>query len=390
MGTDNQIIDILGSGIGGLTTAIALQQKGIRTRLFEQAHEIKQIGTGIGLGNNAMQVFAKLGLKDAIEAKGNAISQVNVTDKQLNPLTRSDLRPFEAKYNAKNMVIHRGDLQHILLDYLMAHTDSDMLYLNHKLKHVSQKPDSTGYQLHFDNGTVIDSKYLLGADGIHSQVRQSLFKGAKLRASNQVCWRGVLDYELPEQYQSELNEAWGKGDRFGFVKMSANRVYWYALKTTKDATKFDVNELSQYFSHYHALVQDIIKSTKVEDIHTSMISDLHPMSQWHTGNACLLGDAAHATTPNLGQGACQAIEDAYVLAEYLAKYDAPTAFKKFQSTRMKKAHNVVKTSWAIGQISHWQNPFVVGVRNWIMRLTPDSAGMRQFDMLFRLEEVEAV
>ena len=127
-------IDIIGAGIGGLTTAIALEQKGFETRIFEQAATIKPVGAGIILANNAMQVFEKLGLKEEIEAHGNHISSMNLTKPNLKPLSKVDLSYFEKKHGVQNTAIHRGTLQQILLNKLQ----STEVHLNHRLNTVER------------------------------------------------------------------------------------------------------------------------------------------------------------------------------------------------------------------------------------------------------------
>jgi 2-polyprenyl-6-methoxyphenol hydroxylase-like FAD-dependent oxidoreductase len=115
-------IDIIGGGIGGLTTAIALEQKGFKTRVFEQAETILPVGAGIILANNAMQIFEKLGLREILEQNGNPVSSLSITKANLKPLSTVDLSHFENKFNVKNIAIHRGVLQHILMDKISNQT----------------------------------------------------------------------------------------------------------------------------------------------------------------------------------------------------------------------------------------------------------------------------
>jgi 2-polyprenyl-6-methoxyphenol hydroxylase-like FAD-dependent oxidoreductase len=375
-------IDIIGAGIGGLTTAIALEQKGIKTRIFEQAEQIKPVGAGIILANNAMQVYEKLGLRKLIEENGNPISSMNITKSNLKPLSKIDLTYFEQKHNTKNIAIHRGTLQQILIDKLK----STKINLDHKLTSIVK--NSNGYSLEFENGERIQSSTVLGADGLNSIVRQNLFPNNSIRNANQICWRGVTDYELPTKFKNELNEAWGKSERFGFVQIAENKVYWYALKTFKKTkNEFSVNNLEQYFNDYNLVIKDIIKSTKKEQINTAEISDLKPTNIWYKENVCLIGDSAHATTPNMGQGACQAIEDAYVLSECLDKYGINQAFTEYQKLRLPKAHQVVKTSWLVGKMAHLSNPILIGFRNQMLRLTPSFVNRKQNEQIFQLAKV---
>jgi 2-polyprenyl-6-methoxyphenol hydroxylase-like FAD-dependent oxidoreductase len=375
-------IDIIGAGIGGLTTAIALEQKGIKTRIFEQTEQIKEVGAGIILANNAMQVYEKLGLRQIIEENGNPISSMNITKSNLKPLSKIDLTYFEQKHNTKNIAIHRGKLQQILINELK----STEINLNNKLTSIVKSEN--WYNLNFENGKQIQSSTILGADGLKSIVRQKIFPNNSIRNANQICWRGITECELPIKFRNELNEAWGKSERFGFVQIAENKVYWYALKTFKKSkSEFSINNLEQYFSDYNSVIQDIIKSTKKEQINTAEISDLKPTNIWFKENVCLIGDSAHATTPNMGQGACQAIEDAFVLSECLDKYEITQAFTEYQKLRLTKAHKVVKASWTIGKMSHISNPILISLRNQILRLTPSSVNRKQNEQIFQLAKI---
>jgi 2-polyprenyl-6-methoxyphenol hydroxylase-like FAD-dependent oxidoreductase len=274
-------------------------------------------------------------------------------------------------------------LQQILLRKLK----SSEVFLGRKLSKIEMR--TNGCQLEFTNGETLMSSMVLGADGLHSTVRNQLFPNNTIRNAKQICWRGIANYNLPEEFQHELNEAWGSLIRFGFVQIAPKKVYWYALQSfTKSAADFSVAHLIDYFLDYNDVVKEIIKSTNTSQIHKAEILDLKPTNKWFSNNICLLGDAAHATTPNLGQGACQAIEDAFVLSECLAKYDDTSkAFEEFQKLRIVKAHQVVKTSWTVGKIAHVKNPILAGLRNQILKLTPSSFSRKQNEFIFKLAEL---
>ncbi|MEO0895040.1 MAG: FAD-dependent monooxygenase [Bacteroidota bacterium] len=373
-------IDIIGGGIGGLTTAIALKKKGFTVKVYEQAKEMKPLGAGIILANNAMQVYQKLGLADTIKTAGNPVSRMEITKANLKPISIVNLKPFERKYGVENIAIHRANLQQILLEEL----GPNEVKWNSKLADL--KKHHEGYTLYFENGTQVASQTILGADGIHSKVREQLFVKREIRDAEQICWRGVTPFDLPEEYQDGLKEAWGKTSRFGFVQIAPRQVYWYALadRTGKPIQKEEIGSL---FKHYNGLVQAMIASTPTEAIHEAPITDLYPQAGWYQDDVCLIGDAAHATTPNMGQGACQAIEDAYVLSECMGKYEIPFAFHKFEELRLKKANNVVNMSWRLGKIAHWTQPALVSLRNTLMRLTPSSLSSKQSESLFQLTSV---
>lgn len=372
------IIDIIGGGIGGLTVGIALKRKGFKVRVFEQSSEIKNIGAGIILASNAMQVYQKIGISDEIIKQGKAISYLNIVDKQFKIISETGLLDFEKMYQLKNIAIHRGALQRVLVNEF----SEDELFLDHELDAVFTENKS--FILRFKNKKKYSSELVVGADGIHSKIREILFDAVEIRNANQLCWRGVLNFELPKEYKHQAIEAWGKGNRFGFVQISEKLVYWYALKSGNKKslnTIVDTND----FKMFDPLVVKMIENT--ESIHVSEILDIKPFKKWSRGNVCLLGDAAHATTPNLGQGACQAIEDGYVLAECFEKYkNIEKVFSEYESIRIKKAHRIVHASWQIGKIAHLSNSIFIWFRNSLLKMIPKSINKKQLEMVFKLAQ----
>lgn len=372
-----ETINIIGAGIGGLTTALTLKKRGLNVNIFESSAEIKPVGAGIILANNAMQVFQKLGIQDKIEKAGNKISFMKITDDQLTPLSVVNLSEYEQKYGVSNIAIHRGELQKILANEI----GFDNINLSKRLSKIEK---NRLFKLTFEDNSTIESKLVIGADGIKSVVRNQLFEKSTLRNPNQICWRGICEIDLPQKYHNELNEAWGKGKRFGFVRISDKKVYWYALTNSKNVEISNVN-LTEYFSEFHSDILNILSATKKEQIIVSDIFDLKPIDKWQNENVCLVGDAAHATTPNLGQGACQAIEDAYVLGKLLDNgMPIENTFKAYEKLRRKKAHTIVNTSWTVGKMAHIENRLGIWLRNLVMKNMPKSANKKQMDMIFNL------
>jgi len=372
-----ETVNIIGAGIGGLTTALTLKQKGLNVKIYESSAEIKPVGAGIIIANNAMQVFQKLGLQDKIEKVGNKISFMKITDTQLNDISVVDLSEFEKKYGVHNIAIHRGELQKILADEI----GFENINLSKRLSKIEKEEL---FKLTFEDNTTFECKLVIGADGIKSVVRNQLFEESTLRNANQKCWRGICEIDLPKNYHNELNEAWGKGKRFGFVKISDKKVYWYALTNANKFSKKTTN-LLEVFKEFHTDILKIISATNKEQIILNDIIDLKPIDKWQAENVCLIGDAAHATTPNLGQGACQAIEDAYVLGKLLDEGLAiESTFKQYENLRRKKAHTIVNISWTVGKMAHIENNLGIWLRNKIMRNLPKSANKKQMDMIFNL------
>lgn len=373
-----EAVTIIGAGIGGLTTALTLQQKGLQVTVFEASPEIKPVGAGIIIANNAMQVFQKLGIQDKIEKAGNKISYIKITDAQLKPISVVDLKEYEKKHAVHNIAIHRGKLQKILAD--------EVGYENIRLsKRLSKIEKKEVFKLTFEDNSTFESKLVIGADGIKSVVRNQLFEKSTLRDARQICWRGICDMKLPEKYHTEINEAWGKGKRFGFVKISEAKVYWFALINAKNAILGEQNVI-ELFSDFHVDIQNIIAATPENQIIISDIMDLKPIDKWQNENVCLIGDAAHATTPNLGQGACQAVEDAYVLGRLLESgMPIENTFKYYEKARRKKAHAIVNTSWTFGKMAHMENEFGIWLRNIFLRNLPKAVQRKQMNALFKLD-----
>lgn len=374
-------VAIIGGGIGGLTTALALKQANIRFKVYEAAPEIKAVGAGIIMANNAMQAFRNLGIHQEIYQKGNLINAMTIARPDFSPLSRISLIPFEEKYQVQNHAIHRADL-HGILSNAIGHQHIET---NKRLQHI--KKEDKAYVLTFEDGTNVQAGYIIGADGIRSQVRQQLFSENEYRDAGQICWRGVLNFTLPKAYAHEAMEVWGKGKRFGFVQISKDLVYWYAVVDTGLVT--DNPNIISLLRDMDPLVTALVKATAEEKIIKGPLYDLKPIDIWSKEDVCLIGDAAHATTPNLGQGACQAIEDAYTLGELAKKYSLTDAFRKYPEIRRKKAHYIVNTSWKIGEVAHWHNPFAIGLRNLVLKyLTPDSVNLKLLDKVFTLENID--
>lgn len=371
-------IVIIGAGIGGLTTALTLKQKGFQTTIYESASEIKPVGAGIMMANNAMQVFQKLGITHKIESAGNKVSSIRITDERLNTISEVALTKFEEKFGASNIAIHRGELQRILSEEV----GLENIHLSKRLTKIEQ---NNSIDLTFDGDSKISCTTLIGADGINSTVRNQLFNTTEIRDTRQICWRGICEVELPHNFQHIAIEAWGKGSRFGFLKIDDSRTYWYGVISESLAAQ-NTSNLFELFKSYHSYVPQIIAATDERDIFMSRLTDLKPISKWHINNVCLIGDAAHATTPNLGQGACQAIEDAYALGQYIhSGTPIEKTFKAYEKLRRKKAHFIVNRSRVMGQISHLENGFAIWLRNTFLKVIPKKANLHQLERIFNID-----
>lgn len=367
-------ISIIGGGIGGLTLGNFLKLHNIDFKIYEAAPEIKTVGAGIAMAGNAMQIFDKLGLKEKIQNAGTKMDALIITDENLKTISKTDVLELENQYNVCNIAIHRADLQRILSENISEH-----IVLNKRLEKIEKK---SKYHLTFQDKTEIESDIIFGADGIKSLVRNQILKSGEIRNAKQKCWRGILQTKIPEKYSHNAYEMWGKGKRFGFVKIKDNTLYWYALVNEKFYS--EDTDLIKTFEDFHPDILEIISRTPKEQIILNDIIDIKPMDNWSLENLCLMGDAAHATTPNMGQGGCQAVEDAYVLSKLLEKEkDWNIIFSQFEKIRKKKVHHIVNTSWTLGKVAQWE--CFTGMRNWIFRMIPERVNQKQMEKILKLE-----
>jgi 2-polyprenyl-6-methoxyphenol hydroxylase-like FAD-dependent oxidoreductase len=311
------------------------------------------------------------------------LERAELLDYRRGVLQTVDLRAIERRYGFATIAIHRARLH----EALSAELANGTLHLGKASQQIEQ--DSQTVQVRFADGSTAQGSLAVAADGVRSTIRRQLFPEAQLRYSGQSSYRAVVRATLPPELQKAGQEIWGRGCRFGFSSIGGGDVYWYATLDSppgvKENTKQAKAQLQKLFAPFPAPVQGLIASAEAQQLIRTDIYDLRPMPAWYQGRVALLGDAAHATTPNLGQGGAQAIEDAWVLAESLARYAEPEqAFAAYQRVRQAKATMVVNRSWQMGKLAHLKNPLGRALRNGLMRMAPPSVGQKQFDMLYAL------
>lgn len=375
-------IAIIGGGITGLTTALALKKLNIACEVFEQAPQLNEVGAGIMMQANAMKVLDWIGIGDEIRSAGVQLDLVAITNQKLVPIRKPNTQFTTDQQGNKITAIHRARLQEILYHSL----PEGMVKLGQEYqKHSIEKGKVSIY---FPNKT-IEADLLLGADGIHSKVRKQLFPNTSTRYSGQTCWRGISTISLPEKYKTFGIEAWGQHLRFGFIRIADDKVYWFAVanaeKDGKDERSKLKEQLMDTFGIFDDPVFDIIKNTPDEKIIRNDIIDLNRIDRWSFDRVCLLGDAAHATTPNMGQGACQGVEDAYYISNILSKIpDHEKAFEQFEKERRKKVDYIVNTSWQFGKLAH--STIGQPLLKLALKLTPEKTMINQMKELYSIKE----
>jgi 2-polyprenyl-6-methoxyphenol hydroxylase-like FAD-dependent oxidoreductase len=373
---DNSIyrVVVVGGGIGGLCTAIALRQIGVEVTVYEQAPAWGEVGAGLSLWANALRALRKLGLAEAVIAAGVKVEEGALLTWRGKALTHTRTGEFEALSGEPTIVIHRAKLRQILLDMLPA----EWIRLGETC--VGFRQDETGVTVRFASGRMDRADLLIGVDGIHSVVRQKLFPDVKPRYSGYTAWRGVVATEIARAL-GRTSESWGAGARFGIVPVSSREVYWYATANTPAGQRLTAKEnkhaLRRRFRGWHDPVEKLIEITPSKSILHNDIYDIEPMSQWSRGRVVLVGDAAHPTTPNLGQGACQAIESSLALASSLAhEPDLDAAFRRYEIGRMERTARITNQSWQIGRIGQLENRLACALRNFAISLAPSNLTKR--------------
>ncbi len=374
---------IVGGGIGGLCLALAFKKLGIPFHVYERVPELREVGAGIWLAPNALQVLNWLGVLDKVQAMGNSIDRITLADAQLKPLSDIPQDSIRDHFGFSTVAIHRASLQKILFEAIPKEAKT--------LGKALDQFQDTGNEvsLHFDDGTQHIGDYLIGADGIHSAVRQQLFPSRRVRHSGQLCWRGIASLNLPENFRQRGMELWGDRIRFGVSQVAENQVYWFAVSEQSASLPQDPilrkTALQERYQSFHPLVGQVLDATPPKQIMENAILDLAPQGVWYQGRVCLMGDAAHATTPNMGQGGAQAIEDAYFLRQILKKHPVEAGFTIFAKRRRAKVQFVVKQSWNTGKLAHWKKG--QGLRNRMMRAIPERVLIKQMLNLYQLEDL---
>lgn len=373
-----QKFTIIGGGIAGLTTAIALNKIGIKATIMEAAPEFKPVGAGITLAYNAMKAFRHLNIIEDITTAANPLSAFEIFDEH----GKTIIQP-EIDYSEKSIIyaIHRAELHKVLLSHLQDHS------ILTGTRMIGFEKQAGRFLLSFDDGSTHSTDILIGADGIHSSIRNQALPDSKIRYAGYTCWRGITENTFGTQ---KATETWGSNGRFGVVPLANDQIYWFSCKKApsgdEQMSSFGPKEIYRIFKEYHEPIGKIIDDTPEEHIIWNDIYDLKPIRHFAFGNLVLIGDAAHATTPNMGQGACQAIEDAVVLAECLKNTSsADKAFRKFERKRIKRTHYIVKQSRNTGKVAQLENKLLSSVRNRLFRMVPSSTMKKQMEKLFEVE-----
>lgn len=360
---------ILGGGIAGLATAIALKRIGITAPVYEATQEWKPVGAGITLAFNALRACERLGILSEVKETGREMNIANIIDSKGQLLTEMDYGNYKSRYGQSNVAIHRHDLHQLLVNQLEPST----LYLGKKVSSFIQ--DEHSVKLRFEDGEEIETQYVIASDGIHSLFRMQLVPDSHPVYAGYTCWRGISSFPPHYSFGEKVIEAWGSGIRMGVVPVKKGTLYWFAVKTAPEKSEqmrtTTKEDLLRYFQDWTEDLKDVIRTTEPSQILWNDIYDIVPLSQFAFGNILLIGDAAHATTPNMGQGGCQALEDAVVLALCLEKEtNMKKTFQLFEQKRLARTRKVQQNSRQLGHMAQWEGSFRTSLRNALAKYMP--------------------
>ena len=376
---------IVGGGIGGLCAAIALRRVGVDAHVFEQADALREVGAGLTVWTNAVKVLDRLGVLGSVRATASVTERFQVRNRRGDVLDESRPGDLGRKYGGPNLVVHRADL----LRALASEVGPGAVAVGARLTGFDQ--DADGVTAHFADGAERRGACLIGADGLHSVVRDRLFGDGPPRYAGYTCWRGLAAFDGEGLPPGLGFEAWGRGARFAVQHCGAGRVFWYATRNAPEGSpdgpggrKQDVVET---FRGWHEPTPSVIAATDDGAILKNDITDREPIEHWGRGRVTMLGDAAHPTTPNFGQGACQAMEDAVVLADCLARAtDVAAALRSYEARRRDRTAFVTRASRRFGAVSQWENPLLCGLRDAVTRSgVLRNAGLKQFEKMLAYE-----
>jgi FAD-dependent urate hydroxylase len=349
---------IIGAGIGGLTAGIALSQAGYEVEIYDRVSSLRPIGAGISLWSNGVKVLNRLGLSQEIAAIGGQMNIMQYRQKTGELLNDIDLLPLIAQVGQRPYPVARRDLQAMLRDAFPG-----AVHLGHECVDVQE--DASGVTASFKNGHQARGEVLVAADGIWSQLRTYVLGHAvQPRYGGYINWNGLVaaDADLAPK------DAWviyvGEHKRASLMPVAGDQFYFFLDVPLPEETpavpaQFQA-ELRHHFQGWAAPVQRLIDRLDPATTARPVIRDLGPIGHYVRGRVALLGDAAHATCPDLGQGGCQAMEDGWVLANYLVttNLSVADALNRYDADRAVRANGIVEKARERAEQIHGHDPAV--------------------------------
>lgn len=373
-------VAIIGGGISGLTLANFFDGFNLDYTIFERSNQFKDVGAGIGLSSSTLKILNTINLQNDILSRGNIIKKAIILDKHSRIIKKL---PIESE----GVCISRSNL----ISVLTKNINFDRVSFNTEVVDFNFKGDSV--TLFFNNHSKQEFDFVFACDGINSFIRKRIYPNIQTRYSGQTVWRGISKNYVSLNHNSQFYcEYWGDNLRFATIPLSNNTFYWYACKEACQNEVYNPKtikkDLINLFSNYDIEVINIINNTG--KIIRNDMSDLKPHNcNWYSNNIIFLGDSIHATTPNLAQGGCQAIEDAYAISILINRYGCSNeAFEKYFKLRNEKVNYIVSRSWSYGKISHQSTLISEIITKHIIKLIPNFIFKNQYKKLIDLSYLD--
>jgi 2-polyprenyl-6-methoxyphenol hydroxylase-like FAD-dependent oxidoreductase len=354
---------VVGGGMAGLASAIALRAAGVEAVVFEQANELEEIGAGLTLAPNAMQAIDRLGVGEGIRRRGARARRIRVPTAGGRTLFDIDLE----RAGREAIGIHRADLQRTLLEALPA----DVVRLGQRC--VGFEQDHNGVHARFENGREESGEVLIGADGIHSAVRRELFGPVRLRYGNHAGWRAAVPFEH-ELVEGTWSETWGRRARIGIVPIGGGRIYLYVAEDVPEGAAAPANPEEAFrrrFADWHSPIPAALAAAASGSFSRTFTYDTRPLRRWTVGRVTLVGDAAHPMRPDIGMGAAVALEDAVALGNsFRASTETVHALRSYEKCRRKRGAFMIRRSRQAGSFAQCKSAVGCRVRDAIALAMP--------------------
>jgi 2-polyprenyl-6-methoxyphenol hydroxylase-like FAD-dependent oxidoreductase len=365
---------IAGGGIGGLSCALALRRRGIDVAVFESSTQLRDGGAGLHIWSNGMIGLDCLGVaREVLEtAPVQEVCEFRTARDTL--LGAWPVGEFIERYGQPTVAVGRSELHRVLRDALgdtEVRTGAEVRAF---------RQDRDGVTVEFADGTTERGDLLIGADGVHSAVRRTLKGDHPARFTGYIAWRGQAKAGPETVTPGTFCAYFGHGTRFTYYDIAPGVVYWMSVANGAPGQQDGpgvVDMLTRRHRGWPFPVRQLIESTPEDGILRHDVVDRAPIDSWGEGRVTLLGDAAHPITFNIGQGACQAVEDALVLAEKLdGATDPVAALRAYESERIPRTAAMQKIAWWIGRMGAWENPAAIWLREKFMKATWDRVAFR--------------
>lgn len=354
---------VVGGGISGLAAGIALGRRGWRVRVLERSPHFTEVGAGISLWPNALRAFDRIGVGERVRAFAAPEANAGIRSRDGRFIARMDADEMIRRFGSV-LILHRADLLDVLVDAAAGMVDTDV-----EVTGVSSTSDRAEVR---HAGGVESADLVIGADGIYSVVRRALWPQARPpRYAGYTAWRMVT----PPLSIEDAGETWGRGMRFGYAGLPDGRVYCYATAEAPAGVSApdELAEVRARFADWHEPIPSLLHAATSALRHD--IYELPDLPSFARGRVVLVGDAAHAMTPNLGQGACQAVEDVATLATLLDEHEIPDALARYDALRRRHTQAVVRRSRQAGRLGQWSSPLAVALRDRLLGHLPTAAMM---------------